>query len=391
MRIEAMPMQDPWAQRARGSEAEVTEHRGLDLEAVVKMDNIYVFHHGPEDNHRPALRMVGHLETLRSLDEPLEDEPEDGADTGAGHMLPHGIEELTWRPGTGPTIDGIYEFTHEQLVALVGRGYFQKESGLIEQVTVGRFELPVRADLAVVHPGPEEEAGVPVVFVEVRDRNSLRLSEESTGYDLVEAFVDLSPRIDELEAEQDLSLAPERVSNHLQRDDIFQDLVLEDIPEEQGPLEVEAEDENPVLPSLFGDTAFERELAKMQVDDKARAERIRATSEDGGRDEVDELGLAEILKPFAASNPQDSVEEGEEVPGTVASEAEYGDIELELDDEGEPIFTSSERNAGDDARRRAQARRQAAQRVQQDVVREQDQQRMGAAARDKSDDKELGL
>lgn len=206
--VTAMRRSNPWATRAlsmRGIETQEVEGDG-DIKVMV--DTLYFTNHGPKSNYRPALHIRGRLVGLAPYDTP---------------EIAYGVTEVTFddqTEGEVPTVDAFYEFTDEQLVVLVGKGYFNEgfepPSDLIDQV----WTLPARYQALVI--APEHDSDAPLVFVDVIDRDGLLIDSEMSGLFLSDYFPDyLSYLRERREAGSEYTVDPsmERTS---EIDDVFE-------------------------------------------------------------------------------------------------------------------------------------------------------------------------
>lgn len=195
MKIPAMSMSSPLAGRVERDGAELLHD--VQCEAVVHVEQAYLAHHGPDQNYRPYLRLAGEMRSLVP-----------------DHVLPADVDELTSRPALGPLFDGFYEFDDDQLTQMVSKGYFSPAFRTPEIMTGVDYELPVTANVLILHP--QAEGDVPVVFVDVHNRNDMVLDLESTGYDLAEYFENVRVKQDEVQAQAE--------GEHTREvDDIFED------------------------------------------------------------------------------------------------------------------------------------------------------------------------
>jgi hypothetical protein len=174
MRTAGLMMSDVWAHRVlREYGVETIRAEGQEAEIGVLVDSVSLAHHGPETRFRPYLHLTGQL-TWVSL----------------AQALPFGINEVTYDQAHSEKVGAYYEFDDAQLVTLTGKGYFNTDFDVPEQVTGIEWELPARVDAMVLVPkGPEEQ---PVVFVNIHDVSNLEINLENSGYDIAEYFHDHS-------------------------------------------------------------------------------------------------------------------------------------------------------------------------------------------------------
>lgn len=172
MKVAGIKMTDPWASRVLRNKGIATERvSGVPVETVVQMERVAIEHHGSEKNYRPLLHLTGELVSIRPSE-----------------SLPHGVEEVTFRAGLGPTVDAFYEFDDAQLGRLVGKGYFTEGFEVPSNLAGIPWDLPTTID-ALILP-PEHEQDTPVVFVTIHGQTELALDFENSGYDLAEYFDD---------------------------------------------------------------------------------------------------------------------------------------------------------------------------------------------------------
>lgn len=170
MKVAGIKMTDPWASRVLRTKGVQTELvTGAPVETVVQMERVAIEHHGSEKNYRPLLHLTGELAAIRPAE-----------------VLPHGVEEVTFRAGLGPTVDAFYEFDDAQLGQLVAKGYFTEGFEAPSSMAGIPWELPTTIDALVL--APEREDDTPVVFVTIHGQTELALDFENSGYDLAEYF-----------------------------------------------------------------------------------------------------------------------------------------------------------------------------------------------------------
>ena len=169
MKVAGMRMNDPWASRAvrKGTASETVSSAAA--ETVVLMERVSIEHHGPEKNYRPLLHLTGELRTIRP------EEP-----------LPHGVREVTFRAGTGPTMDAFYEFDDPQLGQLVAKGYFTEGFEAPASMAGTEWELPTTIDALILPPAAADDT--PVVFVNIHGQTALALDARNSGYVLADYF-----------------------------------------------------------------------------------------------------------------------------------------------------------------------------------------------------------
>ena len=178
MKVAGIKMTDPWASRAmRNKRVETELVTGAPVETVVQMERVSIEHHGSEKNYRPLLHLTGELLSILPSE-----------------ALPHGVEEVTFRPGLGPMVDAFYEFDDAQLGQLVSKGYFTEGFQAPSSMAGIPWELPTTIDALVL--SPEHEDDTPVVFVNIHGQTELALNMENSGYNLAEYFENqLAPEV----------------------------------------------------------------------------------------------------------------------------------------------------------------------------------------------------
>lgn len=171
MKVAGMKMTNPWASRVLRNRGVTCERvMGAPVETVVVMESVTFEHHGPGKNYRPLLHLTGELRSILPAE-----------------SLPHGIDEITYRAGLGPTVDAFYEFDDVQLAELVSKGYFTEGfEPPSDRMSGIPWELPTTIDALIL--APEDEADTPVVFVTIHGQTGLALDAKNSGYDLAGYF-----------------------------------------------------------------------------------------------------------------------------------------------------------------------------------------------------------
>ena len=131
--------------------------------------------------------------------------------------------------GGDSTVDAFYEFSDEQLVALVQKGFFNEgfepPADLLNQV----WQLPAHYKGIVIAPRNETEA--PLVFLDVVDRDGLVIDSENSGLDLSDYFPDYLSEIRSRESENNLS-ADRSMERTSQVNDMFAGMDLSEYDED---------------------------------------------------------------------------------------------------------------------------------------------------------------
>ena len=189
--VTGMRRSNRWVQRALSMRD--VETREVEGEADIKVlvDTLYFTNHGPSSNYRPVLHVRGRLVGLVPYDSP---------------EIAYGVTEVTFdrnMDGGDSTVDAFYEFSDEQLVALVQKGFFNEgfepPADLLNQV----WQLPAHYKGIAIAPRNETEA--PLVFLDVVDRDGLVIDSENSGLDLSDYFPDYLSEIRSRESENSLS------------------------------------------------------------------------------------------------------------------------------------------------------------------------------------------
>ena len=189
--VTGMRRSNRWVQRALSMRD--VETREVEGEADIKVlvDTLYFTNHGPASNYRPVLHVRGRLVGLVPYDSP---------------EIAYGVTEVTFdrnMDGGDSTVDAFYEFSDEQLVALVQKGFFNEgfepPADLLNQV----WQLPAHYKGIAIAPRNETEA--PLVFLDVVDRDGLVIDSENSGLDLSDYFPDYLSEIRSRESENSLS------------------------------------------------------------------------------------------------------------------------------------------------------------------------------------------
>lgn len=203
--VTGMKRSDRWAKHALSMRG--VESREVEGEADIKVlvDTLYFTNHGARSNYRPVLHVRGRLVGLVPYGSP---------------EIAYGITEVNFdqMDGGATTVDAFYEFTDEQLVSLVEKGFFNEgfepPSDLLDQV----WMLPAHYKGVVVAPRDENEA--PLAFLDVIDRDGLVVDAVTSGLDLSDYFPDYLAQIRSRDRENEK--LDERVLDRTnQVDDIF--------------------------------------------------------------------------------------------------------------------------------------------------------------------------
>lgn len=201
--VTGMRRSNRWARHAlsmRGVESR--EVKG-EADINVFVDTLYFTNHGSRSNYRPVLHVRGRLVGLVPYGSP---------------EIAYGITEVHFdqMDGSATTVDAFYEFTDEQLVSLVEKGFFNEgfepPNDLLNQV----WALPAHYEGVVIAPRNEQEA--PLAFIDVIDRDGLVVDAVTSGLDLSDYFPDYLAQIRSRDHEKSVESALDRTN---QVDDIF--------------------------------------------------------------------------------------------------------------------------------------------------------------------------
>lgn len=215
--VTGMRRSNRWVQRALSMRD--VETREVEGEADIKVlvDTLYFTNHGPSSNYRPVLHVRGRLVGLVPYDSP---------------EIAYGVTEVTFdrnMDGGDSTVDAFYEFSDEQLVALVQKGFFNEgfepPADLLNQV----WQLPAHYKGIAIAPRNETEA--PLVFLDVVDRDGLVIDSENSGLDLSDYFPDYLSEIRSRESENSLS-ADRSMERTSQVNDMFAGMDLSEYDED---------------------------------------------------------------------------------------------------------------------------------------------------------------
>lgn len=185
--VTGMRRSNRWAQRALSMRD--VETREVEGEADIKVlvDTVYFTNHGPASNYRPVLHVRGSLVGLVPYGSP---------------EIAYGVTDVVFdrsMEGSDATVDAFYEFSDEQLVTLVQKGFFNEgfepPADLLNQV----WELPAHYKGIAIAPRTETEA--PLLFLDVVDRDGLVIDSATSGLDLSDYFPDYLSEIRSRERE----------------------------------------------------------------------------------------------------------------------------------------------------------------------------------------------
>lgn len=202
--VTGMKRSNRWARHALSMRG--VESREVKGEADIKVlvDTLCFTNHGARSNYRPVLHVRGRLVGLVPYGSP---------------EIAYGVTEVDFdqMDGGATTVDAFYEFTDEQLVSLVEKGFFNEgfepPSDLLNQV----WMLPAHYEGVVIAPRNENEA--PLAFLDVVDRDGLVVDAVASGLDLSDYFPDYLAQIRARDHENEKS-----VDHALERTDHVNDV-----------------------------------------------------------------------------------------------------------------------------------------------------------------------
>lgn len=203
--VTGMKRSNRWARHALSMRG--VESREVKGEADIKVfvDTLYFTNHGARSNYRPVLHVRGRLVGLTPYGSP---------------EIAYGVTEVNFDQvdGGATTVDAFYEFTDEQLVSLVEKGFFNEgfepPNDLLNQI----WMLPAHYEGVVIAPRNEQEA--PLAFIDVIDRDGLVVDAVTSGLDLADYFPDYLNELRSRDRENDKS-AERPLERTNQVDDIF--------------------------------------------------------------------------------------------------------------------------------------------------------------------------
>ena len=346
--VTGMRRSNRWVQRALSMRD--VETREVEGEADIKVlvDTLYFTNHGPASNYRPVLHVRGRLVGLVPYDTP---------------EIAYGVTEVTFdrnMDGGDSTVDAFYEFSDEQLVALVQKGFFNEgfepPADLLNQV----WQLPAHYKGIAIAPRNETEA--PLVFLDVVDRDGLVIDSENSGLDLSDYFPDYLSEIRSRESENSLS-ADRSMARTSQVNDMFAGMDLSEYDEDGSEGRVsEAEGASisqalsgasvtslPVMESPLFDALMRNAQNKAAAQDEAEVEAEETREEEPSAQSTEstlDSTFKSVLGDFVASQ---IAENSPAVTEALSDDSIREDIEARLR-EKMPVADESDekgKNAGD--------------------------------------------
>ena len=203
--VTGMKRSNRWARHALSMRGVESREVAGEADIKVLVDTLYFTNHGSRSNYRPVLHVRGRLVGLTPYGSP---------------EIAYGVTEIDFdqMDGGATTVDAFYEFTDEQLVSLVQKGFFNEgfepPSDLLNQV----WELPAHYEGVVIAPRNDQEA--PLAFIDVIDRDGLVVDAMTSGLDLSDYFPDYLAQIRARDHETEKS-ADHTLDRTNQVDDIF--------------------------------------------------------------------------------------------------------------------------------------------------------------------------
>lgn len=203
--VTGMKRSNRWARHALSMRG--VESREVKGEADIKVlvDTLYFTNHGARSNYRPVLHVRGRLVGLVPYGSP---------------EIAYGVTEVDFdqMDGGTTTVDAFYEFTDEQLVDLVQKGFFNEgfepPNDLLNQI----WMLPAHYEGVVIAPRNEQEA--PLAFLDVIDRDGLVVDAVTSGLDLSDYFPDYLAQIRARDHENE-KFVDQALDRTNQVDDVF--------------------------------------------------------------------------------------------------------------------------------------------------------------------------
>lgn len=323
MKIPALSMASPLAGRLLREGA--TLLNDVPCEAVVHIEQAYLGHHGPDQNYRPYLRLAGEMRGLVPQE-----------------RLPGDVHELSARPTLGPAFDVFYEFTDEQLGQMVSKGYFSRQFNVPPIMTNADYELPVVASVLILEPEDRSAGDVPLVFVEVHNRNDLVLDLESSGYDLAEYFESVRQSehsADSYEDDYESRLADPNDPRYV--DDIFNDPRFAGLREAEAAKMAELDAQHERSERERGEIAAEQQTDADEFEDESYEGEVDDFDPDAPENMSLDRLYEQVVKPYVETKATDAVVPEQVAAKTAQVEQEVFGDEVEPDaqfDEGELSF-----------------------------------------------------
>lgn len=285
--VTGMRRSNRWVQRALSMRD--VETREVDGEADIKVlvDTLYFTNHGPTSNYRPVLHVRGRLVGLVPYDTP---------------EIAYGVTEVTFdrnMDGGDSTVDAFYEFSDEQLVALVQKGFFNEgfepPADLLNQV----WQLPAHYKGIAIAPRNETEA--PLVFLDVVDRDGLVIDSENSGLDLSDYFPDYLSEIRSRENENSLS-ADRSMERTSQVNDMFAGMDLSEYDEDGSEGRVSEAESASISQALSGASVTSLPVMESPLFDALmRNAQNKAAAQDEAEVEAEETREEEPSAPITES------------------------------------------------------------------------------------------
>lgn len=112
-------------------------------------------------------------------------------------IMPYGVTELTFEEGKGIPVDIFYEFTDDELSAMVKKGLFKPGFECPEEMYTNVLEMPLTCNFTAV--APQAGSDVPILFADIADKQYIVTNSEDCGYTFGDYFRE--PVVPEVEDE----------------------------------------------------------------------------------------------------------------------------------------------------------------------------------------------
>ena len=112
-------------------------------------------------------------------------------------VMPYGVTELTFEEGKGIPVDIFYEFTDDELSAMVKKGLFKPGFECPEEMYTNVLEMPLTCNFTAV--APQAGSDVPILFADIANKQYIVTNSEDCGYTFGDYFKE--PVVPEIEDE----------------------------------------------------------------------------------------------------------------------------------------------------------------------------------------------
>lgn len=225
----------------------------------------------PDSPGRPYLHIVGKCIGLRG-------------------ELGDGVHGLAFNDENALDVDIFYEFSDKEISELVLKGLYHKgfkvpEIMTREDITIN---VPLACDLVTILPAHEND--LPIIFADIKHRNSLVLNLQNSGYRFADYFeqVQLQPVEDKEEYIDEREFNEIETPEHEDEKHI-EETVAPDVETEPEPEEVELEGE---YERIMTDGLAEKEAAEAEAQNEPEI-----SHEAEGSDE-------QVIEPFNEQEPE---------------------------------------------------------------------------------------